>query len=167
MIRGDYDDTLKFARYTTKIRPFLVIFFSFLTAVGSESVAVRDLLLAPKGASSPIPGSYMNPRHHVDMEAARKLAGSTLNASGEVRNASYFWKQLLKRNPEMFSKGNKYRIEELGLSPKVDGTWVQHNPTHQSFLKDVLHHHHIDQGRVAVPLPKTIHEQWTSVLHGN
>ena len=100
------------------------------------------------------------------MEPARNLPGATLNASGEVRHANYFWKQLLGRNPEMFSKGNRYRIEELGLSAKVDATWVKHNSAHQSFMKEVLHHHHIDHGRIAVPLPKTIHEKWTSVLHG-
>ena len=118
------------------------------------------------GVSSVLPGSYMNQRHIVDMEPARSLPGSSLNASGEVRNANYFWRQLLKRNPEMFSKGNRYKIEKLGLSPKVDDVWAKSTPEHQSFMGDVLEHHHIDQGSTAVPLPRTIHQQWTSALHG-
>jgi len=119
------------------------------------------------GAFSPVPESYMNMGHVLDMEPARGLPGSTLNTLGEVRNANYFWRQQLEQNPDMFSKGNKYKIEELGLSPKVDKTWAQHNPTHESFKGDVLHHHHLDRGRKAVPLPKTIHEQWTKDLHGD
>lgn len=128
---------------------------------------LRALRAAPKrGLTSPVPESYMDLRNVVDMEPARGLPGSTLNAAGEVRNANYFWRDLLRRRPEMFSKGNAYKIEELGLSPKVDPTWVAHNPTHASFLREVLHHHHINQGRMAVPLPESIHEAWTSVLHG-
>ena len=108
----------------------------------------------------------MNFKHTVNMEGARGLPGSTLNASGEVRNANYFWQALLNREPQMFSKGNTYKINELGLSPKVDKTWVKHNPAHQNFKNNTLHHH-IDQGAIAVPLPQTVHEKWTSVLHPN
>jgi hypothetical protein len=86
----------------------------------------------------------MNSNHLVDMEPARDLPGSTLNASGQVRNADYFWNQLISREPQMFSNGNLYRIQELGLSPRVDATWVESNPTHQSFMGDVLAHHHVD-----------------------
>jgi len=126
-----------------------------------------DSSVAPKKLpSSPLPDSYMNPKHIVDMEPARSLPGSTLNAGGEVRNANYFWQELLERDPDMFSKGNIYRIEELGMSPKVDKVWLKQNPAHQSFLDDVLHHHHIDKGPIAVPLPETIHQQWTKALHG-
>jgi hypothetical protein len=124
-------------------------------------------LLAPERIASAVPESYMNARHLVNMEPARGLIGSTLNAGGEVRNANYFWRELIEREPQMFSKGNLYKIQELGLSPKIDATWVKFNPTHQSFMKEVLHHHHINKGPVAVPLPQTVHEQWTSVLHGD
>jgi RHS repeat-associated protein len=122
---------------------------------------------AAEGAASLIPESYVNSGLLVDMNPARNIVGSTLNASGEVRNAGYFWQQLIERAPQMFSNGNLYRIEELGLSPRVDRTWVEYNPTHQNFMNEVLHHHHIDQGPIAVPLPQTVHEQWTSVLHSH
>jgi hypothetical protein len=133
--------------------------------VADRGVLVHNGTPCPVGASSAIPDSYMNKRHFVNMEPARDLVGTTLNASGEVRNANYFWRELIDRQPKMFSKSNRYKIEELGLSPKVDSTWIKYNPTHQSFKGDVLHHHHIDHGKIAVPLPKTIHEQWTSILH--
>lgn len=45
---GDYDDTLKLAKSTTRNRLFLAILFSFLTVAGPGSVAVGDLLVAPK-----------------------------------------------------------------------------------------------------------------------
>jgi hypothetical protein len=102
-----------------------------------------------------------------ESEQSKEPTPFSLNAGGEVRNASYFWQQLIDREPQMFSQGNLYRVQELGLSPRVDAAWVEYNPTHQSFMNDVLAHHHIDQGPIAVPLPQTVHQQWTSVLHGN
>lgn len=123
---------------------------------------------AESGLSGPrsfVPESYMDPRLLVDMEPARKLLRSTTNAAGHVRNAGYFWRQLINRYPEMFSKWNRYRIEELGLAPRVDATWTKHNPTHANFMGDTLHHHHLEHGRMAVPLPQTVHEGWTGPLH--
>ena len=32
-------------------------------------------------------------------------------------------------------------------------------------MNEVLHHHHIDHGNMAVPLPQGIHQKWTSSLH--
>ncbi len=89
------------------------------------------------------------------------------DAYGEVRNASKFWKELLRREPSMFSKTNRYRIEELGKSPRVDATWIKYNPTHQSGRRGVLHHHHhhIDLGPIAVPLPQMIDQLWSGSLH--
>lgn len=49
-----YDDTLNLLRNTTNWRLFLAIFFSFLTVVGWESVAVGDLLLAPNRGTGEI-----------------------------------------------------------------------------------------------------------------
>jgi hypothetical protein len=45
--RCDYDDTLNFAKYTTRNRLFMAVLFSFLTVVGSGSGAYGDLLDAP------------------------------------------------------------------------------------------------------------------------
>jgi hypothetical protein len=132
----------------------------------NESVqATGKLANPPDGPRSFVPESYMDPRLLVDMEPARKLARSTTNAAGQVRNAGYFWRQLLKRYPEMFSDWNRYRIEILEVSPRVDAVWAKHNPTHASFMGDILHHHHLEHGRMAVPLPQTVHGKWTTSLH--
>lgn len=117
---------------------------------------------------SAVPKSYMNVDLIVDMEGARGLSGSVVNAFGEVRNANYFWRQLLARRPEMFSPRNRFRITGLGdkpVSPRVDPTWIKYNPTHQSFRGDVLDHHHITHSRYAVPLPQQVHRGWSGSLH--
>ncbi|MFM8900083.1 MAG: hypothetical protein ACKOF9_09060 [Burkholderiales bacterium] len=121
--------------------------------------------LRQEAPSSALPESYMNQKHSVNMEQARGLPDSTLNAFGEVRNAQYFWQQLRAREPAMFDKSNIYKMDELGLSPTVNKTWIDHNPAHKAFKGDTLHHHHVDHGPIAVPLPKTIHERWTTALH--
>jgi hypothetical protein len=145
--------------------------FSAGTLAGGVVKLIRMMPNAARAASSArmsaVPESYMNLRHTVDMEPARSLFNTTTNSLGEVRNAPYFWSSLVSREPQMFSSGNLYRIQQLGSSPRVDPTWVQYNPTHKSFLGDVLDHHHINRGPIAVPLPRTVHRSWTSVLHGN
>ena len=152
------------------------------TAAVTTSLALEalsgpeELLFAKSFANAPevaetttslIPESYINSRYLVNMEPARSLARSKLNASGQVRNADYFWQKLIEREPRMFSEKNLDRIQKLELSPKVDSAWVEYNPAHQGFINDVLDHHHFNQGRIAVPLPQTVHQRWTSVLHGN
>lgn len=116
--------------------------FSVGTLVAGIVRAIRMMptgVRAGSGAGvSEIPESYMNPRLTVDMQPARSLPGTSTNSLGEVRNAPYFWSNLISREPQMFSTGNLYRIQQLGLSPRVDMTWVRYNPTHRSFVGDVL-----------------------------
>jgi HNH/Endo VII superfamily nuclease toxin with a HHH motif len=90
--------------------------------------------------------------------------GKAKNAAGFPRNGPWFWRQMLKNNPEMFSDANKAAIR-AGKSPVVDDTWINYNPTHQSFTGDKLIHHHIDQGPIASGLPETIHQGWHGELH--
>jgi hypothetical protein len=71
---------------------------------------------------------------------------------------------MLKRQPWLFSEANKVAIR-AGRSPIVDDTWIQHNPTHQSFKGNKLVHHHIDQGPMASGLPEKIHQSWHAELH--
>ncbi len=113
---------------------------------------------------SPVPESYINPRFKIDMRNAP--ASSATNAAGFPRNGPWFWKQMLKQNPELFSPANRAAIA-ANRSPRVDPTWIKHNPSHQSFLGDKLVHHHIDQGPIAVGLPQAVHQQWTGPLHPN
>ena len=68
-------------------------------------------------------------------------------------------------NPETLSSGNQYRIEELGLSPKIDSTWVEHFPEHANFVKQVLIHHHVNQGPYAIPVPASTHVGFGGIWH--
>ena len=117
---------------------------------------------APKaGAPSPIPGSYVDRIQTIDMTSA---PGSAVNAAGFSRNGPWFWRQMLKKYPEMFSDANKAAIR-AGRSPIVDDAWIKYNPTHQSIAGDKLIHHHIDQGAIASGLPETIHQALHGALH--
>ena len=146
----------------------LEVYAEHVYHVGQQGLLAHNSYASGKAnrTSSQIPESYMNPLLYVNMEAARGLPGSTLNSVGEIRNANWFWKQLINRKPEIFSRGNLFRVENLGLSPRVDQTWVKNNPTHMSFLRDTLHHHHVNRGSIAVPLPESVHIKWTAILHG-
>ena len=105
---------------------------------------------------------YINTRQKVDMSAAP--AGSSTNAAGHKRNGPWFWRQMLKKKPEMFSADNKQLIAE-GLAPKADKTWLKHNPRHKNYVDDTLIHHHIDKGQFATPLPQTVHREFHGALH--
>jgi hypothetical protein len=127
-----------------------------------EEVGQEAEVAAPKaGASSPIPGSYVDNVRVVDMTNA---PGKAVNAAGFPRNGPWFWRQMLNDYPEMFSDANKAAIR-AGRSPVVDDVWIESNPTHQSFAGDKLIHHHIDQGANASGLPETIHQEWHDTLH--
>jgi len=111
---------------------------------------------------SPIPESYYNYQTPIDMNNAPE--GSPLNALQFKRNSIWYWNQRLTSTPEMISPNNQWKINN-GLSPIVDDTWIDHNPSHRSFKGDVLHHHHVDQANMAVALPKTVHQKWSRYLH--
>lgn len=64
----------------------------------------------------------------------------------------------------MFSQGNVDRIKR-GRSPIVNSQWIKYNEGHSSYRGDKLIHHHIDQGRFAVGIPETAHNEFTNVLH--
>ena len=100
----------------------------------------------------------------VKIDMNRASTNTSLNAKGFPRNANWFWKQALSKKPEMFSKGNVWRIEN-NIAPRVDKTWLEFNPSHTGNNNDVLVHHHIDQGRFAVGIPDKIHRGYFKELH--
>lgn len=106
----------------------------------------------------------MKPGVEVDMRLAPE--GSGLNAAGFPRNGPWFWRQLVKTNPEYFDAANLARVRG-GRSPLVNQTWVDEFPSHQGFSGDRLVHHHIDQGAIATPIPETVHQAWYKALHPN
>jgi RHS repeat-associated protein len=110
-----------------------------------------------------VPESYMNPKLVVDM---RKAPGGQRTAKGHPRNGPWFWNEMLRDNPDLFSEANRALIHQK-RSPFIDETWLNHFPQHSSFNRQKLVHHHIDQGPIATPLPENIHQAWSSDLHPN
>lgn len=98
----------------------------------------------------------------IDMSAA---SGGT-NAAGYPRNGPWFWRRMLEQHPQMFSEDNVRSIRS-GRSPIVDGTWVEHNPSHANYKGGRLIHHHIDQGKMATGIPEAAHRKYFSDLHAN
>jgi RHS repeat-associated protein len=110
---------------------------------------------------NPVPESYINPRLMIDMT---KAPGSNVNSAGFVRNSRWFWRQMLQKDPEMFSPSN---VEEIkaGRAPVVDEQWVKYNPSQGAFIDETLVHHHYEQGNMATPLPESVHKGWFKALH--
>ncbi|MDC2663187.1 SpvB/TcaC N-terminal domain-containing protein [Bacteroides ovatus] len=99
---------------------------------------------------------------YVDMS---KASGNSTTIKGFPRNFEYFWNQMLKEHPEMFSKENVKLIQSKH-APIVDEQWIAHNKTHVNFKGNKLVHHHVEQGRFAVPIPEEVHRMYYSQLHG-
>lgn len=114
------------------------------------------------GSYSAIPESYIDLENAVNMNMAPP--GSKLNAAGFKRNGPWFWRQLAKTNPSMFSKSNLALIK-AGRSPIVDDVWIKNNPSHEAYKGQKLVHHHVGQGNMAVPLPEKVHRDYDAQLH--
>lgn len=113
----------------------------------------------------PIPASYWNYQIQYDMTGAPPW--SDTNAAGFPRNREWFWKTKYEAEPHMFSENNRIKMYDLDnfVSPVVDAQWIEHNPTHASYNGQKLHHHHMDQGKMAVALPQEVHQKWSKILH--
>jgi RHS repeat-associated protein len=127
-------------------------------AAGPAPVLVKTA----NGAFSPIPESYLSTEYKIDMRDAP--AGSATNAAGYARNGPWFWRQMLAKNPKLFSDSNAAAIR-AARAPVVDSTWIKYNPSHQAFEGEKLIHHHLNQGAEAVGLPEPIHQSYHGTLH--
>jgi hypothetical protein len=103
-----------------------------------------------------------DPRWSID---TRIFTSGEMTANGGIRNRAAFWSEWLKRNPSTLSEANRYRIEELDLSPKIDQAWIKYYPEHSSYLKEILIHHHVNQGPFAIPVPSSTHVGFGGVWH--
>ncbi|WP_298899801.1 DUF6443 domain-containing protein [uncultured Psychroserpens sp.] len=112
--------------------------------------------------TDPDPPTGLTSGKKIDMTGAPK--GSPKTAQGFPRNGRWFWKQMAKKYPEMFSAKNKALIK-ANQAPMVDPKWVEFNPSHSGYMKDKLVHHHQGQGRFAVGIPKKAHQKFFSKLH--
>ena len=86
-------------------------------------------------------------------------------AAGGVRNANRFWAEQLMRHGRDFSPANRALIAK-GLSPVLDGRYAAFNPQFMprfvqnalaSRPAEVLLHHHVQGGAVAIPMPAGMH----------
>ncbi|TKC62481.1 hypothetical protein FBD94_09710 [Pedobacter hiemivivus] len=113
----------------------------------------------------PIPDMYYrNDGTPIDMLSAPAKGRTVL---GVPRNSGYFWRELYKKRPEMFSPENKDKIfrKPNGISPEVDEQWIRYNPSHKPYDKTPLIHHHDRQGRYAYALPAKVHQKWSKIFH--
>ena len=117
---------------------------------------------APTATLSPLPYSYVNMQTAVNMNNVLGATGS--NAFGFPAGNTPYFRELMRQQPQMFSPANQVLIRR-GDAPQVDAQWIQHNPTHQSFTGQTLHHHHMHQGNIAVAIPHSIHQRWSSTFH--
>lgn len=117
---------------------------------------------APTATLSPLPYSCVNMQTVVNMNNVPGATGS--NAFGFPSGNTPYFRELLRQQPQMFSATNQALIGR-GQAPKIDAQWIQYNPTHLSFTGQTLHHHHMHQGSIAVAIPQSIHQQWSSTFH--
>ena len=100
----------------------------------------------------------------IDMNGASK--GSPVNSAGFKRNGRFFWKEMVKKHPEMFSNRNRARIKG-GVAPYVDSQWIDFNPSHSAYKDGKLIHHHVEEGRFATGVPEKAHIEFDAELHKN
>lgn len=131
-----------------------------------DELGLIDAELLQQGVpnTDPIPEGYYIKGTGIDMTPAMPRNGRTVY--GDPRNAKYFWEELIKKRPEMFSEDNRNFISANDFrSVKVDNQWVKYNPTHQAYLKNQLVHHHHKQRNMAFAIPAKVHQKWTAILH--
>ncbi|MBO6242000.1 MAG: hypothetical protein J6O61_14440 [Butyrivibrio sp.] len=79
------------------------------------------------------------------------------NSQGWERSSNYYFKELLSKHPEVFSKKNNLRIDN-GESPRVDARFVKCFPQYKGYENETLIHHHIGKDGQAVALPQSVHK---------
>jgi RHS repeat-associated protein len=77
-------------------------------------------------------------------------------AQGGIRNPKQFWEAWQQKYPQTLSADNQLLVSQ-DRSPTVDSTWVQYFPEHNPYMFQTLEHHHLDQGPLAIPLPRSAH----------
>ncbi|GGH21952.1 hypothetical protein [Mucilaginibacter phyllosphaerae] len=113
--------------------------------------------------TDPIPEAYYKNGTPIDMTPAPAESRTVKLAP---RNAKYFWEQLLKKRPEMFSEKNRTYIANKNFKDiNADDQWLKYNPTHKAYKFGQLVHHHDEQGYIAYAIPAKVHQKWTSILH--
>ncbi|QOL19461.1 hypothetical protein [Candidatus Bodocaedibacter vickermanii] len=97
----------------------------------------------------------------IDCSAFKVTPSTPLTKLGVPRDSVQFWKHFREKYdtvfPEIWSETNLGRFRD-GISPKVDSEWLKYFPEHGKYLNEILEHHHINHGNIAIPLPDTMHK---------
>jgi len=118
-------------------------------------------------APSKLPAAQHSPfQVHIDPRTGRgpmAIDTSTFTSgeatlNGGIRNSKQFWRRWSDTYGDTLSPANRADVAD-GLSPVVDDAWIKHFPEHAPFKGETLIHHHLDYGRPAIPVPKTVHGQ--------
>ena len=86
--------------------------------------------------------------------SAFSSGAKTLN--GGIRNSRKFWSNWADEFGSTLSNSNLALIDN-GLSPVVDDIWIKTFPEFTDYLGKTLIHHHLDYGKLAIPLPSPVH----------
>jgi hypothetical protein len=109
------------------------------------------------------PKDFFKIKKHIKMKRvasptnSNKITSQSVTSRGFLRNAKLFWKKYMEKFGDDLSSQNKVRIKN-GLSPIVDKKWVKSYPSHKPFMGETIHHHHLNHGGKAIPLPATLHK---------
>ncbi len=117
----------------------------------------------------PIQHGKPDPKWSIDTSG---FTSGYATPNGGIVNARQFWKEWLRRHPETVSDANRRRIEQEHRSPRVDDQWVKYFPEHARLQghtdrERTLHHHHVDHGPIAVPVPGVTHRSSGGPWHGH
>ena len=93
-----------------------------------------------------------------------RVIKSSYNLHGYQVNNLYFWETLIKEHPDFLDSWNKQRVLVEGKSPiftKPLQASLENLNIDTKGLKvgDIMEHHHINQGRTAVPITESEHDK--------
>ena len=101
----------------------------------------------------PLHAARPDPQYSIDTST---FTGSDLTSGGGIRNSKQFWKDWANKPNNGLSEDNLNRII-VRKSPIIDDEWLRVFPEHRDFVGEIIEHHHVEQGRYAIPLPETLH----------
>lgn len=96
----------------------------------------------------------------VDMPLAKE--NQPCNATGWLRDRKYYFENIQSRFPAAISEQNKRRIED-GNNIIVDDQYCEIFPQYSEYHGQLLHHHHIGDGRQAIAIPACLHIDWIGI----
>ncbi len=116
--------------------------------------------LRPDDVDDAIVADEVNPGMDDQMDGADATADAdqhTVTANNGIRNLRQFWPEWMTKYPNTLSSENRMLIGQK-RAPIVDAAWIKAFPEHAPYKGEILVHHHIDQGPLAIPLPLSVHK---------